>query len=182
MNTHRLRKIWIPLIKTGAASIANTAGDVNFYASIAEANDPDTNAYIAPLLFFLVVSVAMLFLSVSVLLFKGTHYSGYRKEKHPIIDKLNHILAAEILFKNVPQYIIVTLCTTSMTDVTPAATLAITTTSFNLLFNVLDILTPDEEHPHAGEDGEGELQKGSMIAEDARKAFALAKSLSERMA
>lgn len=179
MNTHRLRKIWIPLIKTGAASIADTAGDVNFYASITETNDPNTNVYIDPLRFLLVVSVVMLFLSVGVLFFKGIHYSGNRKEKHPIIDKINHILAAEILFKNVPQYIIVTICSTKMDDLTPAATLALTTTSFNLFFNVLDMFIPNEEHPHA--DDEGELNKGSMLAEDARQVYAMAKSLSQRM-
>mmetsp|Transcript_18786 Transcript_18786/g.38533 ORF Transcript_18786/g.38533 Transcript_18786/m.38533 type:complete len:181 (+) Transcript_18786:103-645(+) len=147
--TARLRKIWIPLVKTGVSSLADTASDMSFYLHILENNDPGTNVYLQPLLFFVVVSVCILFLMEYVLALKGSHYSGKGKKAPKAIQFINELLYMEIFFKNIPQYALVALCTANVGELTAPATLKLTTATFNLFYNLMDIITPLEEYEHS---------------------------------
>ena len=66
-----------------------------------------------------------------------------------LIQRINQVLAFEILLEDIPQFVLTSLISYEKGLLTPSAVFNMTTSAFNFLFNVLDIVEPDND------DGDG---------------------------
>ena len=165
-----VRKTWVPLIKIAASSGADIVGDWVFYDRISK----DTNAavvekYELPLFIFFIVSCVMGAMTIFTLLCKGccapssasasasknnnknmTGGGGGCLTLDCISRWINLVLSMEIILEDIPQFVLTSLVSYDKGLLTPSAVFNITTSAFNFLFNVLDMITPDDDGDDIG--------------------------------
>lgn len=71
------------------------------------------------------------------------------------INRINQILSLEILVEDIPQLILTALITQELGVMTPAATFNITTSGFNFVFNILDMVDPTTSSIPSSVDDQG---------------------------
>ena len=158
-----IRKTWVPLIKIALASGADIVGDWVFYNRISKDAEPAVEKYELPLFIFFIVACIMGGLTIFTLLCKGCCHSSSSSSSSAknksmlgncltlacLIQRINQVLAFEILLEDIPQFVLTSLISYEKGLLTPSAVFNMTTSAFNFLFNVLDIVEPDND------DGDG---------------------------
>ena len=69
---------------------------------------------------------------------------------------INLVLSMEIILEDIPQFVLTSLVSYEKGLLTPSAVFNMTTSAFNFLFNVLDIIAPND----GGDDGDGGDENG----------------------
>jgi len=153
------RKRWVPLIKLAVASGADIWGDYVFYDRTDLDEDSNLDKYELPLYVFWIVSCVFGGLTMFTLLCKGCcpTKSGQNKEKGMmstlmscftlscLVTRINQVLSMEIIFEDIPQFVITSLISNERGLLTPAAVFNLTTSAFNFLFNILDMVGVDND-------------------------------------
>mmetsp|Transcript_21949 Transcript_21949/g.52241 ORF Transcript_21949/g.52241 Transcript_21949/m.52241 type:complete len:178 (+) Transcript_21949:190-723(+) len=137
-----LRRTWVPLIRIALASIADLVADWYFYDEVNKSEDLATKKYDLYLFIFFIVSACMGGLTlVSILI------TGCRKRETRFVQRLNQVLAFEILLEDIPQFVLTSMVTADLGLMTPTAAFNIATSVFNFVFNILEMLdvAADEE-------------------------------------
>jgi len=158
-----IRKTWVPLIKIALSSGADIVGDWVFYDRILKDTDTAVEKYELPLLIFFIVSCIMGALTICTLLCKGfcpRHQLPSSSNSTPddrrfktlafIARWTNLVLSMEIILEDIPQFVLTSLVSYDKGLLTPSAVFNITTSAFNFLFNVLDMITPDDDGDDVG--------------------------------
>ena len=161
------RKRWVPLIKIAVASGADIWGDYVFYDRTDLDEDPNLDKYELPLYIFWIVSCVFGGLTMFTLLCKGCCPSKSGQNRMStlmscftlrcLVTRINQVLSMEIIFEDIPQFVITSLISNERGLLTPAAVFNLTTSAFNFLFNILDMMdinTDDDDDDNVGE-GEG---------------------------
>mmetsp|Transcript_3609 Transcript_3609/g.7973 ORF Transcript_3609/g.7973 Transcript_3609/m.7973 type:complete len:188 (-) Transcript_3609:319-882(-) len=178
-STRSLSKRWAPLVKTAVASVGDIYGDWVFYQSIAlrETDSDIVDTYKLPILVFFVVACVMFTLTLFYLLHKGCSPQPRNIEQNNIraqqqqqqrdgvhktsssswfsylMGHVNTVLVLEILLEDIPQFVLSALVHYAQGQkMTPAVLLNITTSAYNFVFNILDIIDPGDDEG-AGEEG-----------------------------
>eukprot|EP00536_Pseudo-nitzschia_multiseries_P019360 jgi/Psemu1/60292/gm1.60292_g len=151
-------KNWIPLVKTGTASVINIIGDYQFFKEVHEDTHPEIVETYQPIVFFFfVLACIMGMLTLISLLIKGffpkhklkaggANQEGKRDTVYwNIAKRLDSILALETIFEDIPQFTLSALVTYSKGEMTDAALINIVTSAYNFIFNVLDMLHPSDD-------------------------------------
>jgi len=159
------RKTWVPLIKLAIASGADIWGDYVFYDRTALDTDSNLEKYELPLYIFFNISCVFGGLTVFTLLCKGCCPSRSKSNKDKemstmmscltlscLVNRINQILSMEIIFEDIPQFVITSLISNERGLLTPAAVFNLTTSAFNFLFNILDMMgvTDDDDDDDNG--------------------------------
>lgn len=154
------RKTWVPLLKTFSSSAADVYGDYMFYKSIGSMDAEIVEKYQLPTFIFFIVACVMFGLTTFTLLCKGfapkrkvksdddakIEMSGFERLMRHLYKRANQILFLEMILEDIPQFVLSTLVTYALNrQVTPSMVLNVTTSAYNFVFNIFDILTPDEE-------------------------------------
>ena len=137
------RKTWTPLVRIAASSIADVVADWFYYDSIVKSENPELiEKYELYLFIFFFVAATMGGLTLISLLMKGC---VKKKQRFCFSMYVEKILALEILLEDIPQFVLTTLITYEQEELTPMGVFNITTSAFNFVFNILDMLEPTEE-------------------------------------
>ena len=174
------RKRWVPLFKTAIASGADIAGDYYFWIKVKEDGAENLEVYKIPLFVFFIISCIFGGLTIITLLSKGFGCGPQNKTKNGTkncsfygcftfaccVTRLNQILSLEILFEDIPQFILTALVTYEKGLMTPAAAFNVTTSGFNFVFNIFDMITPDpNDQNDDDDDDDGKMTDGNVEAE-----------------
>jgi len=175
---HDLRRTWVPLLKTAAASGADIWGDYTFYKSTSIDNNVNLEVYELPLFIFFIVSCVMGGLTIFTLICKGCcpqnqHAKKMRSQGKEVakdcslmgclsftccVNRINQILSLEIILEDIPQFILTSLIINEKGLLTPAAAFNITTSAFNFVFNIFDMITPDPDDDDDGKKDDGDVE------------------------
>ena len=182
------RKRWVPLFKTAIASGADIAGDYYFWIKVKEEADngaENLDVYKLPLFVFFIISCIFGGLTIITLLSKGCGCGPQNKTKGGgtkncsiygcltfacCVTRLNQILSLEILLEDIPQFILTALITYEKGLMTPAAAFNVTTSGFNFVFNIFDMMTPDpddQNDDNDGDDDDGKMPDGNNVEAEA---------------
>jgi len=158
------RARWIPLLRSAASSIADVVADWFYYASIVTLaeTEPNLEKYILYLWIFFIVSASISGLTLISLMMKGC-CPGSKEKPSLFFRVVDKFLALEIVLEDVPELVLSTLISIELDELTPAAVFNITTSAYNLLFNMFDIFQPIEEAkpiPAAEPEPEPEPEEG----------------------
>jgi len=146
------RKTWVPLIKLAVASGADIWGDYVFYDRTDLDEDPNLDKYELPLYVFWIVSCVFGGLTMFTLLAKGCcpSKSGQNDKGMSsmmscftlscLVNRINQVLSMEIICEDIPQFVLTSLISNERGLLTPAAVFNLTTSAFNFLFNILDMV------------------------------------------
>lgn len=152
-----VRRRWSPLIKTGAASGADVLADWVYYFRIVQ-GAAVLDKYELPLFVFAIVSSVMGGLTLISLLCKGCCPNKSRAQPTCTLAcfarRINQFLALEIILEDIPQFVLTTLIRNELGQWTASAVFNVTTSGFNFVFNLLDMMTPDNNDDTAGEGAE----------------------------
>ena len=164
VNNAGCRKKWMPLIKTLFASAADVASDWFFFYRTRENEDPDIVELHDYLFAFCCVSSVMFVLVLLSFLSKSQYFSWVKCFLAPLEcirlpinaifccscfgvkswTPLQLVLFLEDFFEDIPQLVLTGMVTVRLGGFTSAAVLNLTTSSFNLVMNIIDKLTPDD--------------------------------------
>lgn len=155
-----LRKTWVPLIKIAVSSSADIYGDWLFYRSVIKDENRDiSDKYALPVQIFFYVAVAMGVLTIGSLLVKGScsaknpDYAQKPTAWGAIVRFVRKVLALEILLEDIPQFVLSALVTYDRGAMTGKTIINITTSAYNFVFNILDMLDVHDDDDDGGEAG-----------------------------
>jgi hypothetical protein len=74
------------------------------------------------------------------------------------VNRINQILSLEIILEDIPQFILTSLIINEKGLLTPAAAFNITTSAFNFVFNIFDMITPDPDDDDDGKKDDGDVE------------------------
>jgi hypothetical protein len=165
VNNAGCRKKWMPLIKTLFSSAADVASDWFFYNRTRDIQDnPDVVKLHDYLFAFCCVSSVMFVLVFLSFLSKSQYFSWVKCFLAPLEcvrlplnalfccscfgvkswTPLQLVLFLEDFLEDVPQLVLTGMVTVRLGGFSNAAVLNLTTSSFNLIMNIIDKLTPDD--------------------------------------
>lgn len=153
-RTRDVRARWVPLIKIALTSGADIYGDWKFYHSIAtqETDQDIVDTYKLPIFIFFIVACVMGGLTIFSLLCKGCcpGTALLKTGEKPgffagVVKYINRILFLEMLVEDVPQFVLSTLVTFKRGEMTTSEIINVTTSAYNFVFNILDMLSPEPE-------------------------------------
>ena len=179
-----IRKTWVPLIKIAASSGADIVGDWVFYDRISKDTDAAVEKYELPLFIFFIVSCIMGALTIFTLFCKGccprhqqsSSSSASASRSMPgggcftlacIARWINLVLSLEIILEDIPQFILTSFVIYEKGLLTPSAVFNITTSAFNFLFNIIDMITPNDDD----DDGDKNGGDGQQMETETRTLF-----------
>ena len=135
---------WIPATKSFVASAADIAGDWVYYDRVVRENTFGVERFQTPLFAFAIVSSVF-----GLLLVISFFVKGPKKNKY-----LRWIEGLEMMFGDVPQFVLTAMVTAETSTFSPTAVFNITTSSYNFIFNGLSLI--EEEEPEEKKDEEEE--------------------------
>jgi hypothetical protein len=145
----QFRRTWIPIFRTLLSSSADIVGDWVFYFRILESDyAPDLAPWL--LSFSIVASFMGAFTLISIImnnLKMCINIDNIHKRRFQNI--VSFFLIGEMFIEDIPQFILSSIAMSRRNggDLTGYAVFNITTSSFNFIFNILDLMSPlDEEH------------------------------------
>lgn len=156
------RRQWVPYMATVSVSFTDIVADWCYYDEIVTAADPRIQRQENWLLAVCIISSLMGFFTIITVLSQGC-IAGKTEEIPPSIAcfmrNIDYILGLEVLVEDVPQLIMTVIITRKRDEVTPFAVFNGTTSGFNMLFNIIDMLYPsmdeeDEEELEVVEEGQ----------------------------
>jgi hypothetical protein len=132
------------------ATAADVAGDWIFYLRINDEIEEEFDKFKMPLLAFAVVST---FLGVLLLLSLMVEFCNQRRQKtqrnRPRRTNfgtcVKRILGLEIFVEDIPQFVLTAWVTAERGFLSPYAVFNITTSSFNFVLNILDMIEIEED-------------------------------------
>lgn len=148
-RSRKLRRVWIPVIKNLLSTAADIVGDWVLYTRVITS---DYALDLAPwLLAFSIISSILGSFTVASLIMN--HWSVcsniHNIHKSRFQNIVNFFLLSEMFIEDIPQFILSYLVMNKRNGgvLGPYAIFNITTSSFNFVFNSLDLLMPlEEEH------------------------------------
>jgi len=176
------RKTWVPLIKLAVASGADIWGDYVFYDRTDLDEDPNLDKYEVPLYVFWIVSCVFGGLTLFTLLAKGCcpSKSGQNEKGEMstlmscftlqcLVTRINQVLSMEIICEDIPQFVLTSLISNERGLLTPAAVFNMTTSAFNFLFNILDMIGVDvnDEDEDEDDNNDNNNEGGGLVYNDA---------------
>jgi hypothetical protein len=153
-ENRQFRRIWIPIIRNAVSSIADIAGDWFFYSKVRTYDAVAPSVVHAILVFSIISSVIGLFSVVAFFMHRSkscTSIHNVHKDRFEAFVKI--LLASEIIIEDIPQFILTFVVLNSRFGLSPEAVFNITTSSFNFIFSLLDILSPLDEEEDEDEEG-----------------------------
>jgi hypothetical protein len=148
------RKYGIRPTKSILATAADVAGDWIFYLRVNDEIEEEFEKFKLPLLAFaLVSSVLGVLLLVSLIV----DFSNRRRMKTRGLPPrtnfgicVKRILGLEIFIEDIPQFVMTAWVTAERGFLSPYAVFNITTSSFNFVLNILDMIEIDEDDDNEG--------------------------------
>ena len=145
-ESRNFRRTWIPVIKSILSSATDLVGDWVFYfrTKNGDAGIPLDDLE-RPLYYLCLISTAFGALAIMGLLLNNIKVEN--KFKQNCMTRINYLLGLEILVEDVPQMIFTTLVSIRKNGGvwTPVAVFNVTTSAFNCVLNILDMLMPLDE-------------------------------------
>lgn len=149
------RKYGVRPTKSIIATVADIAGDWVFYFSVLDNEDEVFDKFELPLLVFACVSSALgVLLLISLLMdFRNArtnttprgNSASRRRRRRSFGMCVKRMLAMEIFVEDIPQFVLAALVTAERGALTGYAVFNITTSAFNFVLNVLDMIEVEDE-------------------------------------
>lgn len=155
----RFRKYAIRPAKSILSSFADIAGDWVFYINVAGYAGSRFEKYEISLFVFAIVSSVLGVLLLLNIYIANKRCKTQRQAKWGSIIK--SILACEILIEDIPQFVLTYLVTADRGGrLSTYAVFNITTSAFNFVLNLLDLIQVEEEEAAGDSNGEGGYSEG----------------------
>ena len=159
------RRKWVPYMATVSVSFTDIVADWCYYHETVSLSDPSIQRHEKILLAFCIISSIVGIFTIITVLSQGC-IAGATEIPSSIscfMRNIDYILALEVLLEDVPQLVITLIITLTRDDVTPFAVFNGTTSGFNMLFNIIDMM-----YPSVDEDDEEEEEEEQVIMQESR--------------
>ena len=135
------RARWAPLSRIAFASIADITADFFYWWSIRESANPVIEKYQLYVFIFFIVSAVACGLTLLILLFAGCCPNTF------VAKQKKRILFFEMLFGDVPQFVLTSLISYEKGELTVEAAFNLVTSAYNFVLDILESCGEFEEEP-----------------------------------
>lgn len=148
------RARWAPVGRIAFASIADIVADFFYWWEIRGDDDPAIEKYQLYVFIFFIVSAVACGLTLFILLFTGCCPNSF------VAKQKKKILFFEMLFGDVPQFVLTGLITYEKGLLTPEAALNLATSAYNFVLDILESCGDFPEEPEV-------LETEEVVVEEA---------------